>query len=122
MLAVVKTPRTNIRIEGEIPSPILSALKAGFGKKLVIKQSPDNALVDVFETEWFKTRKKGMTPGKYMRIYRDNAKMTQEELGQKLGGLSRHYVSDLEAGTRSISKAVAKTLSDLFDQPVCRFL
>ena len=122
MLAVVKTPRTSIRIEGEIPSPILSALKAEFGKKLVVKQSPEDALVDAFETEWYKTRKKGMTPGKYMRIYRDNAKMTQEELGQKLGGLSRHYVSDLEAGTRSMSKAVAKTLSNLFDQPVSRFL
>jgi DNA-binding XRE family transcriptional regulator len=97
-------------------------LKAEFGNKLMIKQGPDDALVDVFETEWYKARKKGMTPGKSMRIYRDNAKMTQEELGQKLGGFSRHYVSDLEAGTRSISKAIAKTLSDLFDQPVSRFL
>lgn len=78
--------------------------------------------VNVFETTWYKTRKKGMTSGKYMRIYRDNAKMTQKELGQKLGGLSRHDVSDLEAGTRSISNAVAKTLSDLFAQPVSSFL
>lgn len=122
MLAVVKTPRTNIRIEGEIPSPILSVLKAEFGKKLVVKPSPDDALVDVFETDWYKSRKKAMTPGKYMRIYRDNAGLTQEELGQKLGGLSRHYVSDLESGTRTISKAVAKALSGLFKQPVSRFL
>jgi hypothetical protein len=50
MSAVVKTPRTNIRIEGEIHSPILSVLKAEFGKNLVIKPSPDDALVDVFET------------------------------------------------------------------------
>lgn len=78
--------------------------------------------VNVFETAWYKTRKKGMTPGKYMRIFRDNAKMTQEELGQKLGGFSRHDVSDFEAETRFINKAVAKTLSELFDQPVSRFL
>ncbi len=122
MLAVVKTPRTSVRIEGEIPEPILSLLKAEYGKKLVVKLSPDDVLVDVFETDWYKTRKKSMTPGKYMRIYRDNAGLTQEVLGQKLGGLSRHYVSDLEAGTRAISKGIAKTLSELFKQPVSRFL
>lgn len=122
MLAVVKTPRTSVRIEGEIPEPILSLLRAEYGNKLVVKLSPDDALMNVFETDWYKTRKKSMTPGKYMRIYRDNAGLTQEELGHKLGGLSRHYVSDLEAGTRTISKAVAKTLAELFKQPVSRFL
>jgi DNA-binding XRE family transcriptional regulator len=122
MLAVVKTPRTSVRIEGEIPEPILSLLKAEYGNKLVVKLSPDDALVNVFETDWYKKRRKGMTPGKYMRIYRDNAGLTQEELGHKLGGLSRHYVSDLEAGSRAISKSVAKALSELFKQPVSRFL
>lgn len=122
MLAVVKTPRTSVRIEGDIPDPILSVLRAEFGKKLVVKPSPDGALVDAFETDWYKSRKKGMTPGRYMRIYRDNAGLTQEELGHKLGGLSRHYVSDLESGARTISKSVAKVLSGIFKQPVSRFL
>ena len=122
MLAVVKTPRTSVRIEGEIPSSILSLLKVEYGNKLVVKLSPDDTLVNVFETDWYKTRKKSMTPGKHMRIYRDNLGLTQEELGRKLGGLSRHYVSDLEAGTRAISKTVAKVLSDIFKQPVSRFL
>jgi DNA-binding XRE family transcriptional regulator len=111
-----------VRIEGEIPEPILSLLRAEYGNKLVVKLSPDDALVNVFETDWYQTRKKSMTPGKYMRIYRDNAGLTQEELGHKLGGLSRHYVSDLESGTRTISKAIAKTLADIFKQPVSRFL
>ncbi|HKP94198.1 MAG TPA: helix-turn-helix transcriptional regulator [Fibrobacteria bacterium] len=57
-----------------------------------------------------------------MRIYRDNAGLTRENLGHKLGGLSRHYVSDLEAGSRAISKSVAKTLSEIFKQPISRFL
>jgi len=118
----VKTPRTSVRIEGEIPEPILSLLKAEYGNKLVVKLSPDDTPVNVFETSWYKTRKKSMTPGKYMRIYRDNLGLTQEELGQKLGGISRHYVSDLETGTRAISKGIAKTLSDIFKQPITRFL
>ena len=122
MLAVVKTPRISVRIEGEIPEPLLSLLKAEYGNKLVVKLSPDDALVNVFETPWYKIRKRSMTPGKYMRIYRDNLDLTQEELGQKLGGLSRHYVSDLEAGSRAISKSVAKALSEIFKQPITRFL
>lgn len=122
MLAVVKTPRTSVRIEGDIPEPFLSLLKAEYGKKLVVKLSPDDVLVDIFETDWYKTRKRSMTPGKYMRIYRDNAGLTRENLGHKLGGLSRHYVSDLEAGSRAISKSVAKTLSEIFKQPISRFL
>lgn len=122
MLAVVKTPHTSLRIEGDIPKPVLTVLREQFGNKLVVKESAGDALVDVFETDWYKTRKKSMTPGKYLRIYRENAGLTQEEVGQKLDGLSRRYVSDLETGHRAISKNVAKTLSELFKQPVARFI
>jgi hypothetical protein len=122
MLAVVKTPHTSLRIEGDIPKPVLSVLREQYGKKLVLKESADDALVDVFETDWYKTRKKSMTPGKYLRIYRENAGLTQEEVGHKIGGFSRRYVSDLETGHRAISKNVAKALSVLFKQPLIRFL
>src|SRR5688572_14224623 len=103
MLAVVKTPHTRLRIEGDIPGPILTALKAHYGKKLILKATVDHQLVDVFETDWYKTRKQSMTPGKYLRIYRENLGLTQEELGKRLGGLSRRYVSDLENGYRAVS-------------------
>ncbi len=122
MLAVVKTPHTNLRIQGDISGAVLSVLKAEYGKKLVIKKEADDELVKIMDTDWYKQQKKTMTPGKYLRVYRENKDLTQEELGQKLGGLSRHYVSDLETGNRAISKNIAKILSELFKQPVTRFL
>ncbi len=122
MLAVVKTPHTSLRIQGDIPGPLLSVLKSQYGKKLVLREDADEEIVNVFETDWYKARKNAMTPGKYLRIYRENKDLTQDELGQKLGGLSRRYVSDLETGHRAISKNVAKALSELFKQPVARFL
>ena len=82
----------------------------------------NNELIDIFETDWYKSHKKTMTPAKYLRIYRENKDLTQNELGQKLGGLSRRYVSDLETGHRAISKNVAKALSEIFKQPITRFL
>ena len=89
---------------------------------LVLRDNADDEPVNVFETDWYQARKNAMTPGKYCRIYRENKGLTQDELGQKLGGLSRRYVSDLETGHRTISKNVAKALSELFKQPVVRFL
>ena len=63
-----------------------------------------------------------MSPGDAVRVYRENRKLTQAKLGEKLGGLSRQYVSDIERGSRSISKNLAKKLSALFDVPLERFL
>ena len=48
-------------------------------------------------------------------------KMTQAELGEKLGA-SKQVFSDMEHGRRSISKAMAKELSKIFDVSVERFI
>lgn len=122
MLAVVKTPRTKIKIEGDIPKPILKVLKLEFGKNLKIKEEPGDELVDLFDTDWFKDRKKKITPGKTLRTYRENKGWNQEKLGKKLGGFSRQYISDLENGRREISKNLAKTLSKLFQVSPVRFI
>ncbi|MBW2741359.1 MAG: helix-turn-helix transcriptional regulator [Deltaproteobacteria bacterium] len=47
--------------------------------------------------------------------------MTQADLGQKLGKFTRQKISDMERNKRSISKDVAKKLSQLFDVPIDRF-
>nr|WP_246294147.1 helix-turn-helix transcriptional regulator [Desulfobacter latus] len=57
-----------------------------------------------------------------MRIYRKNNQLTQEQLGKKLGNVSRQIVSNMERGTRSISLATAKKLSIIFNVPASRFL
>lgn len=49
MLAVAKTPRTNLKFEGYIPQNVLVLLKEEFGKALKIKKTDEeDELVDFF--------------------------------------------------------------------------
>ena len=114
MLAVVKTHHTDLRIRGFIPRPVLKVLKIEYGKSLEVKtDKDDDELVDFFETVFYKDFKKRMTPGDYVRMYRENMNLTQAALGEKVG-MSRAYVCDVEHGRRAISKDIAKKLSKLF--------
>ena len=79
-------------------------------------------MVNIFDTEWYREISSSITPGEAMKIYRENAGLTREELGRKLGKLSRQKISDMERGMRSISKDVAKKLSLIFRVSIDRFL
>jgi len=123
MLAVVKTPRINLKIEGQIPDWIMVGLKREYGKNLTVSnESDDESLLDITQTKWYRDMKKKMTPGATLRIYRQNRGLTQDVLGKKLGGLPRQHVSGMEKGTRGISKATAKKISDLFHIPLERLI
>jgi DNA-binding XRE family transcriptional regulator len=122
MLAVVKTPRTSIRIKGKISNKLMEVLVSEYGKDVQLTRDPDDELVDVFQTDWYKNIKKTMTPGTYMKIYRENRKMTQTELGKVLGGLPRQHVSNMENGVRPISKKIAIKLAKAFDVSVEKFI
>ncbi|WP_413911315.1 helix-turn-helix transcriptional regulator [Desulfobacula sp.] len=90
------------------------------GSRLKYCKDNENELVDITETEWYQKMKEKMTPGKTIRVYRDNMGLTQEQLGKKLGK-SRKKISDYENGHRGISKSLALELSDLFKAPVQYF-
>ncbi len=124
MLAVVKTPRISIRIQGTIPARLITVLKKEYGKsvKLVEETSDDDELVDISQTDWYRRTKARLTPGKSLRIYRQNAKMTQGELGKRLGGLPKQFVSNMENGIRPISKNMALKLASIFKTSVARFI
>ena len=126
MLAVVKKHHTDqplFEIRGDIPAKVVEYLKEEFGQYVEVWQADeDEDMVDIFETEWYKKTSAATTPGEVLRIYRENAELTQEELGRKLGKFTRQKISDMESGKRSISKEVAKKLSQLFQVPVERFI
>ena len=122
MLAVVKTPRTSIRIKGKISNKLIEVLVSEYGKDVRLTRDSEDELVDVFQTDWYKNTKKIMTPGTYMKIYRENRKMTQTELGKMLGGLPRQHVSNMENGVRPISKKIAMKLAKTFDVSVEKFI
>ena len=120
MLAVVKTPHIDVRIQGDISPLMMEVLKKEYGRKLHIK-AEDEESVDYFETALAKVLDKRATPGGCIQIYRENLGWTQEELGEKVG-VSKQYVSDWEHGRRKVSTAKAKKLSHLFHISVEHFL
>ena len=122
MLAVVKTAHIKIHIKGNIPSRIVVALKKEYGNKVQLTTEDGDQLVDVFETSWYKRVPKSLTPGRNLKIYRQNMGLTQEQLGAKLGGLRKQFVSNMESGIRPISKRTAIKLGKLFKVSVARFI
>ncbi len=86
----------------------------------MIKQNEE--YIEVTESDWYKETADITTPGDAMRIYRKNHQLTQEELGKKLGNVPRQIISNMEGGKRSISLAIAKKLSVIFNVSASRFL
>jgi DNA-binding XRE family transcriptional regulator len=122
MLAVVKTPLIKIHIKGKIPTRIVTVLKEEYGDKVKLIEEDDDELVDVFKTNWYKRVKKTLTPGTNLKIYRQNMRLTQEQLGAKLGDLPKQFISNMENGIRPISKNTAIKLAKLFKVSVDRFI
>jgi DNA-binding XRE family transcriptional regulator len=121
MLAVVKTPHTEFRVEGEdIPQELLDYIDGKYGGVEIIKDD-DDELVDVFETDWYKKISAEMTSGDRLHTRRFNAGLTQAELGEKTG-FSRQRISDMERGRRPISLAAAQKLAAALGVPVRKIL
>jgi len=114
MLAVVRTPRTNLRMRGFIPSRVLRVLRHEFGGHLTIKvEKEDTQVENVFDSTMYKEFKKRATPADYVRTYRENANLTQTELAERLG-ISRAYICDIEHGRRQVSRQFARQLANFF--------
>lgn len=111
MQVVAKTPRIDLRISGEIPEKIMRALQEEYGDALQVVGGDDDELVDVTATDWYRETKKRITPGDVLRTYRENAGLTQTVLGQKIGGVPRQHISNMENGRRPIGKESAKKLA-----------
>ena len=78
-------------------------------------------LADFHDTDWFKEVEPELTPASNLAFYRKLMKMTQAELGDKLG-VSKQVVSDMESGWRAISRKTAKELSRIFNVSASRFI
>ena len=122
MQAVVKTPRIELQIRGDIPPKLISVLKEEFGDELRLEEERGDELANVFATEWYRQIKLSITPGDNLKIYRDNRGWTQAQLGEKLGGLPRQHISNMERGSRPISKNMAKRLALIFAVPPSKFI
>ena len=123
MLAVVKKPHTKqtlFEVKGEIPSSVLTYLEKTFGQDVEVVKEEE--YLNIFDTEWYQEMQQQITAGEVLRVYRENLGLTQAELAQKIGKLTRQKISDMEHDRRSISKEIARKLSQIFKVPVERFL
>ena len=114
MQAVVKTPRIEINIKGEIPDRLISVLEEEYGEQIQLLADNDEEAVNVFETDWYRDIKSKMTPGDNLKIYRENRGLTQAKLGEMLGAVPRQHISNMEREVRSISLKTARKLAELF--------
>jgi len=122
MLAVVKTPHVSISARGRISSRLLEVLVEEYGSAVQLTPESEDEKVDVSKTAWYRAAKRRLTPGNRMKIYRENRGMTQAELGRELGGIPAQHISNMERGSRSISKKVALQLAKIFDVSVEKFI
>lgn len=82
----------------------------------------DDEYVNIRDTEWFKKIDGEMTPGKSMANYRKLMNLTQVQLGEKLGGIPKQNISQMERDVRPISRKVAKQLAALYKVSVENFI
>lgn len=119
MQVVVKTPR--IRVEGEISGSLLRYLRSQYGEVEVIENS-DDELIEVKHSDWYRSIRGTITPGENLRIYREMHGLTQDQLAERIGNISRRNISDMERGHKVIIESVAEKLADFFDVSVEKFL
>lgn len=119
MLAVVKTPRTNFEVKGDIPKKLIDFLKSNYKTLKIIED--DEESIPLEESEWFQEISKKIHPGDTVKVYRENYGWTQNQLGEKLG-VHKQVISEIERGKRAISKKMAIELSKLFNRRLERFL
>ena len=111
MQVAVKTPRIKLQMKGDIPERVILFLEEEYGVSLRQTADDGEEVVNALETDWYKRTIAAMTPGKALRIYRENAGLTQTALGERMGGIPRQHISNMENGKRPIGKENAKRLA-----------
>ena len=111
MQVAVKTPRIELKMKGDIPERVILFLEEEYGVSLRQTADDGEEVVNALETDWYKRTMAAMTPGKALRIYRENAGLTQTALGERVGGIPRQHISNMENGKRPIGKENAKRLA-----------
>ncbi len=73
------------------------------------------------DSQWFADLSAKVSPGASLRVYRDNAGMTQAQLSEKTG-IPIPHLSGMENDKRPIGKGTAKKLAEVFGTDYRRFV
>ena len=117
MLAVVKTPHTEIALHGDGAEAVLEWLKRKFTVELAVTApADDDELVDIDDTEWGRRMNRRLLAG-----YRLKAGLTQKRLAA-LSGIRQSVISEYETGRRKMTLAAAMKFAPHLDIPPERLL
>jgi DNA-binding XRE family transcriptional regulator len=111
MPAAVKTRPISLRFKPRTPRRIILRVREQFAD-YVIDEPEDSD--NWFESDLHKEIAARMTPGKYLRHFREAHGLTQKAMGDKVG-VGPNYVSDWENGQRPISRFAARKLGEMFN-------
>jgi len=119
MLAVVKTPHTEIRVDGLIHPRVLSVLEEVYGNRLDLREDDDDLAVPIRETEFWRT-----TPpstGGIIDSLRWQKRISQAELARR-AGTTRQTISAIERGRRKMGPGMLARIAAALDVPVARLV
>ena len=119
MLVVVRRPRTEFSLNGDIPRKLIQSLVSEYGPDNVKIEEDD--MMNAEDMEWYREEAAKDTPGRALRFYRRLKGMTQPELAAVLG-TTKQFISDMENERKPISRKTAKKLAALFHVSVARFI
>ena len=126
MSVAVKAPRIKFSVVGtRIPNWLIVELKKRYGENVVeiSDHRQNDETVDISRTSWYRNLASVSTPGENMKLYRENRGLTQETLAERLGeGMRKQHISNMENGSRTISRETAKKLAMIFSCSVDRFI
>jgi len=118
MLVRAKTPPIDVQIVGKGADVIIAALKRSISG---IKVSADDEAVPIASDPWFQELRKSRTAGEVLWCYRDNARLTLDELAEK-SGIAKSHLSEMENNKRPIGLRTAKKLALALKCDFHRFL
>ena len=97
-----------VEMKGVIPGPVLEALRAEFGHKLLVRCMAIEEMRDVRDAPQFKPEPWALEPSEALWFFRNRNGLTQGELGMRLGGIAHQNISAMEQGVRPIGRAMAR--------------
>ena len=116
MLALVKTPRIEISLQGEKVDELIEWISKKF--EVSILTSDDSESIAIEETDFWKEMQSNRV-GNLLSAARLKANMSQSQLAEKLD-IRQNMISDYERGKRRLSPAMAKRIAKILQIKVDR--
>jgi hypothetical protein len=82
--ATVRTKGICIQIEGCIPSALLEVLRDEYGLYLILRVAPIGEMVDIMHAPLYQLVQKQFSPGRCLKVFRQDRCLTQKELGETI--------------------------------------